>query len=74
MMIDLGSSWTSVAIDAWVKANPSRRHSPERSLNKMVSAVVTQSFPIPTLEALSSHNYKLADFFSGAFNGSPCLS
>jgi serine/threonine-protein kinase SRPK3 len=64
-MIGLGCQWTTTAIDIWVMGNPPRTYAPERSLNKMVSAFVSQSFPPPTLDALQSSNFKLADFGNG---------
>jgi hypothetical protein len=73
IMIDLGSCWTPEAIESWVKANPPRTYASERSLNKMVTAFISQSFPLPTLDALSSHNFKLADFSNGVFEVLWCL-
>jgi hypothetical protein len=64
-MIDLERHWTTEAIDTWVRENPPRTYGPERSLNKMVSAYVSQSLPPPSLEALQSYNFKLADFSNG---------
>jgi hypothetical protein len=64
-MVDLERHWTTEAIDTWVRENPPRTYAPERSLNKMVSAYVSQSFPPPSLDALPSCNFKLADFSSG---------
>jgi serine/threonine-protein kinase SRPK3 len=68
IMIELGSHWSTEAIDTWLKENPPRTYAPERSLNKMVTAYVSQSFPPPTLDALASYNFKLADFGSGTFD------
>lgn len=65
IMISLGRHWTSDAIDNWVRGNPPRTYAPERSLNKMVSAFVSQSFPPPTLDTLQSCSFKLADFSNG---------
>ena len=65
IMIDLERHWTTEAIDAWVSENPPRTYPPERSLNKMVSAFVSQSLPPPSLDALPSCNFKLADFSNG---------
>lgn len=67
IMIDFkfGRKWTSDAIDNWVRTNPPRTYAPERSLNKMVSAFVSQSFPPPTLDALQSCSFKLADYSNG---------
>jgi serine/threonine-protein kinase SRPK3 len=67
-MIDLGDRWTPEAIDTWVKANPPRTYAPERSLHKMVSAIVSQSFPPPALDTLLSHNFKLSDFSNGTLD------
>jgi serine/threonine-protein kinase SRPK3 len=64
-MVELGSHWSTEAIDTWLKENPPRTYAPERSLNKMVTAYVSQSFPPPPLDALASCNFKLADFGSG---------
>ena len=65
IMINLESHWSTEAIDTWFKENPPRTYAPERSLNKMVSAYVSQSLPSPLLDALLSCNFKLADFSSG---------
>lgn len=65
-MIDLEHHWTAEAIDTWVRDNPPRTYAPERSLNKMVTAFVSQSLPPPSLDALPSCNFRLADFSSGA--------
>jgi hypothetical protein len=65
IMIDVGRQWTTEAIDTWVRENPPRTYAPERSLNKMVSASVAQSFPLPTIDALPSCNFILADFSNG---------
>jgi serine/threonine-protein kinase SRPK3 len=75
IMINLESRWTTEAIDAWVSENPPRTcgpvlYVPERSLNNMVSAFASQSFPQPTLDALASCNFKFADFSSGMFSES----
>ncbi|KAF8803175.1 kinase-like protein [Phlegmacium glaucopus] len=67
IMIDLGRHWTTDAIDNWVMENPPRTYAPERSLNKMVSAFLSQSFPPPTLDELPSCNFKLADFSNAQF-------
>ncbi|KAF8911091.1 kinase-like domain-containing protein [Gymnopilus junonius] len=67
IMIDLGRHWTSDAINNWVTENPPRTYPPERSLNKMVSAFLSQSFPPPTFEELPSCNFKLADFSTAQF-------
>ncbi|KAF8955619.1 kinase-like domain-containing protein [Flammula alnicola] len=67
IMIDLGPRWTTDDIDNWVRENPPRTYAPERSLNKMVSAFVSQSFPPPTLDLLPSCNFKLADFSNAQF-------
>jgi serine/threonine-protein kinase SRPK3 len=64
-MIDLGRQWTTDTIDNWVTGNLPRTYPPERSLNKMVSAFVSQSFPPPTLDELSLCNFTLADFSNG---------
>ena len=64
-MIELGRQWTTDAIDNWFMQNPPRTYPPERSLNKMVSAFLSQSFPPPTLDELPSCNFKLADFSNG---------
>lgn len=64
-MVDLERHWSTEAIDTWLTENPPRTYPPERSLNKMVSAYVSQSLPPPLLDALSSCNFKLADFSSG---------
>ena len=53
------------AIDTWITEHPPRTYA---SLSKMVSAFVSQSFPPPTLDVLSSCKIKLADFSSGMFN------
>lgn len=68
IMIDLGPHRTSDAIDNWVRENLPRTYPPERSLNEMVSAFVSQSFPPPTLDTLPSRNFKLADFSNGTSN------
>jgi serine/threonine-protein kinase SRPK3 len=76
-MVELGSQWSTEAIDTWLKENPPRTHAPERSLKKMVTAYVSQSFPPPSLDALASYNFKLADFSSGTSDelwGYPLLS
>ena len=65
IMIGLGRHWTTDAINNWVMENPPRAYAPERSLNKMVSAYLSQSFPPPTLDELPSCNFKLADFSNG---------
>jgi len=65
IMISLGRQWTTDTIDNWVTENPPRTYPPERSLNKMVSAFLSQSFPPPTLDVLPSCNFKLADFSNG---------
>ena len=65
IMIDLERHWTAETIDTWVRANPPRTYAPERSLNKMVSAFVSQSLPPSSLDALPSCNFKLADFSNG---------
>ncbi|PPQ71738.1 LOW QUALITY PROTEIN: hypothetical protein CVT25_004791, partial [Psilocybe cyanescens] len=62
-----GGHWTNDAIDNWVMQNPPRTYAPERSLNKMVSVFVSQSFPPPSLDELSSCNFKLADFSNAQF-------
>jgi len=67
-MIDLEHHWTTEAIDTWVKENPPCTHAPEHSLNKMVSVFLSQSLPPPTLDALASCNFKLADFSHGMSN------
>lgn len=64
-MIDLGSHCTTEAIDNWVKENPPHVYSPKPGLNKMVTAFVSQSLPPPTLDALPSHTFKIADFSAG---------
>jgi len=65
IMIDLGDNWPTEVIDSWVKANPPRTYAPERSLHKMVSPIVSQSFPPATLDELVSCNFRLADFSNG---------
>ena len=65
IMIDLDRKWSTEAIDTWLRENPPRTYAPERSLNKMVSAYVSQSLPPPLLDEFSSCNFKLADFSSG---------
>jgi serine/threonine-protein kinase SRPK3 len=65
IMIDLERHWTTEAIDTWVRENPPCTYAPERSLNKMVSAFVSQSLPPLPLDALLSCNFKLADFSNG---------
>src|SRR5260370_16000122 len=65
IMIDLERHWTAETIDTWVRENPPRTYAPERSLNKMVSAFVSQSLPPPSLVTLPSCNFKLADFSNG---------
>jgi serine/threonine-protein kinase SRPK3 len=76
-MINLGRQWTTDTIDNWVTENPPRTYPPERSLNKMVSAFLSQSFPPPTLDELPFCNFKLADFSNGdvqrVISGIPCL-
>ncbi|KAF8814548.1 kinase-like protein [Phlegmacium glaucopus] len=67
IMIDLGRHWTIDVIDNWVMEHPPRTYAPERSLNKMVSAFLSQSFPPPTLNELPSCNFKLADFSNAQF-------
>ncbi|THH12857.1 hypothetical protein EW146_g7302 [Bondarzewia mesenterica] len=67
IMIDLGSSWTTESIDAWLKDNPAQAFPPTQSLYKMVTGYVSQSFPHPPLDTLNSHTYKLADFGSAQF-------
>jgi len=62
-MIGLGRHWTTDAIDNWVMGNPPRTHAPERSLNKMVSVYISQSFPPPTLDELPTCNFKLSAQF-----------
>jgi serine/threonine-protein kinase SRPK3 len=64
-MVVLGSHWSTDAIDTWLEENPPRTYAPERSVKKMVTAYVSQSFPPPSLDALASCNFKLADFSSG---------
>jgi serine/threonine-protein kinase SRPK3 len=68
IMIDLERHWTAETIDTWVRANPPRTYAPERSLNKMVSAFVSQSLPPSSLDALPSCNFKLADFSNAQFS------
>jgi len=68
IVIDLEHHWTTDAIDTWVKENPPRTHAPEHSLKKMVSAFLSQPLPPPTLDALPSCNFKLADFSNGMSN------
>ncbi|KAF8335635.1 kinase-like protein [Amanita rubescens] len=68
IMIDLERHWTTETIDTWVRENPPRTYAPERSLNKMVTAFVSQSLPPSSLDALSSCNFKLADFSSAQFS------
>lgn len=65
IMVGLERHWSTEAIDSWLSANPPRTHAPERSLNKMVTAYVSQPLPPASLDALSSCNYKLADFSRG---------
>ena len=65
IMVDLEHNWSTEAIDTWLRENPPRTYAPVRSLNKMVSAYVSQSLPPPILDALPSCNFKLADFSSG---------
>ena len=65
IMVDLERHWSTEAIDTWLRENPPRTYAPERSLNKMVSAYVSQSLPPPLLDALPSCDFKLADFSSG---------
>jgi serine/threonine-protein kinase SRPK3 len=72
-MIDLGRHWTTEAIDTWVKENPPRTYAPERSLNKMVSAFVSQSLPLPTLDELPSCYFNLADFSNGTSSESQII-
>ena len=67
-MIGLDRHWSTEAIDTWLRENPPRTYAPERSLKKMVSVYVSQSLPSPLLDALSSCNFKLADFSSGTFD------
>lgn len=67
IMIELGSHWTPDAINKWVLDNPSSTYPPERSLTGMVSVFRSQSFPPPTVDELSSCNFKLADFSNGVF-------
>jgi hypothetical protein len=64
-MIDLERHWTTEAIDTWVGENPPGTYAPEHSLNKMVSAFVSQLLPPPTLDALPSCNFKIVDFSNG---------
>jgi serine/threonine-protein kinase SRPK3 len=64
-MIALSDAWTTEAIAEWLKANPPVTHPPERSLTKMVTAFVTQSFPPPTLSELAVGKFTLADWGSG---------
>src|ERR1700733_9178535 len=71
IMVVLDPQWTTEAIDTWVRENPPRTYAPERSLNKMVSAFVSKSLPPPSIDALSSCNFKLADFSSGTSDGLP---
>ena len=65
IMINLERHWTAETIDTWVRENPPRTYAPERSLNKMVTAFVSQSLPPPSLDALPLCNFKLADFSNG---------
>jgi len=55
IMIGLGRHWTTDAIDNRVMKNAPSTHAPERSLNKMVSVYISQSFPPPTLENPLEH-------------------
>ena len=64
-MIGLGRHWTAEAIDTRIRDHPPHTYAPERSLAKMVSAFVSQSFPPPTLDALPSCTFALADFSNG---------
>ncbi|KAH7918638.1 kinase-like protein [Leucogyrophana mollusca] len=64
IMMDLGSSWTTEAITAWLQANPPQTHPPERSLNKMVTSFVIQSLPHPSISELASGTFRLADWGS----------
>ena len=70
-MIGLGRHWTAEAIDSWIRDHPPRTYAPERSLNKTVSAFVSQSFPPPTLDALPSCTFTLADFSNGTSDDLP---
>jgi serine/threonine-protein kinase SRPK3 len=65
IMITLSDAWTTEAITEWLKANLPRTHPPERSLTKMVTAFVTQSFPPPTFSELAVGKFTLADWGSG---------
>jgi hypothetical protein len=69
-MIGLGRKWTTDSIDSWVTENTPRNYPPEQSLNKMVSAFVSQSLPPPTVDELSSCSFKLADFSNGTSRSS----
>ncbi|PPQ72735.1 hypothetical protein CVT26_003021 [Gymnopilus dilepis] len=64
IMIELGPFWTTEAIDKWLAENPPRTYPPERSLNKMVSVLISHFFPPPTLDQIQFCNFKLADFSS----------
>jgi serine/threonine-protein kinase SRPK3 len=67
IMITLSDAWTTEAIAEWLRANPPVTHPPERSLTKMVTAFVTQSFPPPTLSELAVGKFTLADWGSAQF-------
>jgi hypothetical protein len=60
--------WTTEAIDSWIRENPPCTYAPERSLNGMVSAFVSQSFPPLIPDELLSCNFTLAGFSNGSFN------
>jgi hypothetical protein len=64
-MVALSDPWTKEPITEWLKANPPRTHPLERSLTKMVTAYVRQSFPLPTISDLVAAKFKLADWSSG---------
>ena len=67
IMVNLGEERTAEAIESWIKENPPAVYSPVKSLEKMVTSHVSRFISPPSVEMLSSHNVKLADFSSGVF-------
>ncbi|KIJ62431.1 hypothetical protein HYDPIDRAFT_30399 [Hydnomerulius pinastri MD-312] len=59
--------WSPHALTEWLKDNPPQAYPPERSLSKMVTAFVMQSFPDLTVNELALGAFKLADWGSAQF-------
>ncbi|KIJ62429.1 hypothetical protein HYDPIDRAFT_169105 [Hydnomerulius pinastri MD-312] len=67
ILVALSQHWSPRALTEWLKDNPPQAYPPERSLTKMVTAFVTQSFPDPTVDELALGTFKLADWGSAQF-------